>query len=110
MNTDPKSIDAFVAVVLNRLYTNGSDDKAKDLKHSNVIKIVGTVGVHLKDYPNVLEKVRGGLLQRFCSPPSSLDYVIVEQLMNIALTEKVQIVIMHERLVHLLDYSNQPVL
>ena len=91
MNVDPKLIEEFIAVVLNRLYTTGSDDKVKDLKHSNVIKIVGTVGLHLKDYPNVLEKVRCGLLQRFCSPPSSLDYLIVEQLMNIALTEKVLI-------------------
>lgn len=87
VNVDPKSIEAFVAVVLNRLHD--SNDKVKDLKHSNVIKIVGSVGLHLKDYPNVLEKVRGGLLQRFCSPPSSLDYLIVEQLRNIALTEKV---------------------
>ena len=89
MKVDPKSIEAFVAVVLNRFHTS-SNDKAKDLKHSNVVKIVGNVGVHLKDYPNVLEKVRGGLMERFCSPPSSLDYLIVEQLMNIALTEKVR--------------------
>lgn len=91
VKVDPKSIEAFVTVVLNRFHTTSSNDKAKDLKHSNVVTIVGKVGVHLKDYPNVLEKVRGGLLERFCSPPSSLDYLIVEQLMNIALTEKVHV-------------------
>ena len=90
LKTDSQSAEAFLAVVLNRLYTTDANDKVKDLKHSNVIKIVGSVGFNLKDYPNVLESVRGGLLQRFCSPPSSLDYLIVEQLMYIALTEKVR--------------------
>lgn len=89
LKVDPKSVETFLGVVLNRLYTTDASDKVKDLKHSNVIKIVGCVGFHLKDVPNVLETVRGGLLQRFCSPPSSLDYLIVEELMNIALTEKV---------------------
>ena len=89
LKVDPQSIEAFLAVVLNRLYTTDANDKVKDLKHANVIAIVGAVGYCLKDFPNVLETARGGLLQRFCSPPSSLDYSIVEQLTNIALTEKV---------------------
>lgn len=81
-----------MGLVLNRLYTTSTDDQIKELKHSNVIKIVGAVGLHLKDYPGILEKVRDGLLQKFGSPPSSLDFVIVEQLMNIALIEKVRCV------------------
>ncbi|XP_041348000.1 phosphatidylinositol 4-kinase alpha-like [Gigantopelta aegis] len=77
---DPDCIQAFLATTSNRLYRAEMSDRESTLISTNTILTLGHLAVGLKDTPKTVESILQILQQRFCSPPSSLDVLIVDQL------------------------------
>ncbi|XP_072163702.1 LOW QUALITY PROTEIN: phosphatidylinositol 4-kinase alpha-like [Diadema setosum] len=77
---DPDCIQAFLASVSNALYIAESSDRDSALISSNAILAMGHVAVVMSDTPRTIESVQQILQQRFCTPPSSLDVLIVDML------------------------------
>ncbi|CAG2236201.1 PI4KA [Mytilus edulis] len=93
LRQDPECVQAFLASVSNRLYRAELSDSRKNGKSpeerwnqesnlisTNTILTLGHIAVALKDTPKTSDSVMQIFQQRFCSPPSSLDKLIVDQM------------------------------
>lgn len=77
---DPDCIQAFLASVSNALYIAEASDRDSTLISSNAILAMGHVAVLLSESTRTIESVQQIFQQRFCTPPSSLDVLIVDML------------------------------
>ncbi|XP_041457096.1 phosphatidylinositol 4-kinase alpha-like [Lytechinus variegatus] len=77
---DPNCIQAFLASVSNALYIAEASDRDSTLISSNAILAMGHVAVLLSETTRTIESVQQIFQQRFCTPPSSLDVLIVDML------------------------------
>ncbi|XP_030847458.1 phosphatidylinositol 4-kinase alpha isoform X1 [Strongylocentrotus purpuratus] len=77
---DPDCIQAFLASVSNALYIAEASDRDSTLISSNAILAMGHVAVLLSETTRTIESVQQIFQQRFCTPPSSLDVLIVDML------------------------------
>ncbi|KAI0237175.1 Phosphatidylinositol 4-kinase alpha [Lamellibrachia satsuma] len=80
LGDDRECVQAFLASLSNRLYTAEMGDRESTLTSVNTIMTVGHIAVTLKDTDKTLESVLQIFHQRFCSPPSTLDILIIDQL------------------------------
>ncbi|KAL5017409.1 hypothetical protein ScPMuIL_006998 [Solemya velum] len=80
LEVDADCVQAFLASISNRLYRAEMSDRESTLISKNTILTMGHVAVALKDTPKTVESVLQIFQQRFCSPPSQLDVLIVDQL------------------------------
>ncbi|KAK2176702.1 hypothetical protein NP493_644g02033 [Ridgeia piscesae] len=80
LQVDKECVQAFLASLSNRLYTAEMGDRESTLTSVNTILTVGHIAVTLKDTEKTLESVLQIFHQRFCSPPSALDVLIIDQL------------------------------
>ncbi|VDI78282.1 phosphatidylinositol 4-kinase A [Mytilus galloprovincialis] len=80
LRQDPECVQAFLASVSNRLYRAELSDRESNLISTNTILTLGHIAVALKDTPKTSDSVMQIFQQRFCSPPSSLDKLIVDQM------------------------------
>ncbi|BFZ04518.1 hypothetical protein BsWGS_07556 [Bradybaena similaris] len=77
---DKDCVPAFLASISNRLYRAELSDRESNLISTNTILTLGHLAVVLKDQPKVVESILQIFQQRFCSPPSQLDVLIVDQM------------------------------
>ncbi|XP_062522021.1 phosphatidylinositol 4-kinase alpha-like [Corticium candelabrum] len=75
-------VQAFLASVGNKLYATQSHDQ--QMTSSNILVILGSVGCTLSDTPGAASSALALLQKRLCKPPSSLDTLIVEQMVQMA--------------------------
>ncbi|KAL4223436.1 Phosphatidylinositol 4-kinase alpha [Mactra antiquata] len=80
LSSDPQCVQAFLASISNRLYRAEMSDRESTLISTNTILVLGHVAVSLRETPKTVESVLQIFQQRFCSPPSTLDTLIVDQL------------------------------
>eukprot|EP00106_Octopus_bimaculoides_P007153 XP_014774595.1 PREDICTED: phosphatidylinositol 4-kinase alpha-like isoform X3 [Octopus bimaculoides] len=80
LQVDQDIVQAFLASVSNRLYRTETSDRESALISTNTILTLGHVAVALKDTPKTVESVLQIFQQRFCSPQSHLDELIIDQL------------------------------
>ncbi|CAL1548985.1 unnamed protein product, partial [Lymnaea stagnalis] len=77
---DEDCVPAFLASISNRLYRAELSDRESNLISTNTILTLGHLAVVLKDQPKLVESILQIFQQRFCSPPSQLDVLIVDQM------------------------------
>ncbi|PVD31364.1 hypothetical protein C0Q70_06776 [Pomacea canaliculata] len=80
LNVDADCVQAFLASISNRLYRAEMSDRESNLISTNTILTLSHLAVSLKDTPKTVESILQIFQQRFCSPPSPLDVLIVDQL------------------------------
>ncbi|XP_052714253.1 phosphatidylinositol 4-kinase alpha-like isoform X6 [Crassostrea angulata] len=80
LEVDEDCVQAFMASISNRLYRAEMSDRESNLISTNTILTLGHMAVALKETPKTVESVLQIFQQRFCSPPSQLDLLIVDQL------------------------------
>ncbi|KAF6031162.1 hypothetical protein EB796_010520 [Bugula neritina] len=87
LNEDSDCILAFLASLSNRLYIAEDNDRESQLISTNAILTLGYVGVNLRYTQNrrTVQLVMQIFQQRFCTPPSALDAIIVDQMANIVI-------------------------
>ncbi|XP_067946657.1 phosphatidylinositol 4-kinase alpha-like [Watersipora subatra] len=87
LKVDKDCIQAFLSSLSNRLYTADDSDRESQLISTNAILTLGYIGVNLRYTQNrrTAECVLQIFQQRFCSPPSVLDSMIVAQLAEIVI-------------------------
>ena len=83
---DENVVDAFVASVANRLYSNEKGEATPNLRQFNCIVSLGYIAIEMSHIEGVLESVLSILQQKFCRPPSQLDAKIIDQLSSLLLT------------------------
>ncbi|GFO06729.1 phosphatidylinositol 4-kinase alpha-like, partial [Plakobranchus ocellatus] len=77
---DPECVPAFLASISNRLYRAELSDRESNLISTNTILTLGHLAVVLKTDRKLVESILQIFQQRFCSPPSQLDVLIVDQM------------------------------
>ncbi|RUS74514.1 hypothetical protein EGW08_017721 [Elysia chlorotica] len=84
---DPECVPAFLASISNRLYRAELSDRVclrllgeSNLISTNTILTLGHLAVVLKNDKRLVESILQIFQQRFCSPPSQLDVLIVDQM------------------------------
>ncbi|XP_078675528.1 phosphatidylinositol 4-kinase alpha-like isoform X1 [Branchiostoma floridae x Branchiostoma belcheri] len=80
MKDDPDCVHAFLASLSNRLYAAEISDRESTLISTHTIHILGAIAVTFKDDLKTMQSVLQIFQQRFCSPASPLDVLIVDQL------------------------------
>ena len=80
LTIDIDCVQAFLATLSNRLYTAALNDREADFISINTILTMGNIAVSLKDTPRTVESVLQIFQQRFCSPPSPLDTLLIDQM------------------------------
>lgn len=94
---DGNAVEAFVASVANRLYSNEEGESMPNLRQINCVISLGYIAIEMSHVEGVLETVLSNLQQKFCRPPSQLDVKIIDQFASLVLTGHVSKVLVLQK-------------